>query len=50
MNPPLETRPRQRRYSIRCQARLAAETSAKLEALTRTFRRKRAAILRSVMQ
>ena len=50
MNPPLETRPRQQRYSIHCQARLAAETSAKLEALTRTSHRKRAAILRSVMQ
>jgi hypothetical protein len=50
MYPPSEPPPRQRRYSVRRQARLDAETSAKLEALARTFCRKRAAILRFVMQ
>jgi len=38
------------RYSARYQARLDAETLAKLEELARTFHRKRSAILRSVMQ
>jgi predicted transcriptional regulator len=47
MNPP-EPQPRQRRYSVRQQARLDAETHAKLEELARTFHRKRAAILRFV--
>jgi hypothetical protein len=50
MHPPPEPRPRQRRYSMRRQARLDAETYAKLEELAKTFRRKRAAILRYVMQ
>ncbi len=36
--------------SVRYQARLDAETSAKLQDLARTFRRKRSAILRHVMQ
>jgi hypothetical protein len=49
MTPPPESQPRQRRYSTRRQARLDAETYAKLEELARTFRRKRAAILRFVM-
>jgi hypothetical protein len=49
MNPPLGPQPRQRRYSARRQARLDAETYAKLEELARTFRRKRAAVLRFVM-
>jgi predicted DNA-binding protein len=42
--------PRHVRYSVRHQARLDAETHAKLEELARTSRRKRAAILRYVMQ
>jgi predicted transcriptional regulator len=50
MHPPPKPRPRQRRYSVRRQARLDAETHAKLEALTRIFHRKRSAILRHVMQ
>jgi predicted transcriptional regulator len=50
MHPPPEPQPRQRRYRVRHQARLDAETHAKLEALACTFRRKRAAILRYVMQ
>jgi hypothetical protein len=50
MHPPPEPQPRQRRYSVRHQARLDARTHAKLEALTRTFHRKRAAILRYAMQ
>jgi hypothetical protein len=50
MNTPPETQPRQRRYSIRRQARLDTKTHAKLEALARTFNRKRAVILRYVMQ
>ena len=49
MNPPLEPRLRQRRYRVRRQARLDVDTRAKLEELARTFRRKRAAILRFVM-
>ena len=49
MNPASEPQPRHRRYSVRHQARLDAETSAKLEALATTFHRKRAAILRYVM-
>jgi predicted transcriptional regulator len=48
MHPPPEPQPRQHRYSMRRQARLDAETHAKLEGLARTFRRKRAAILRFV--
>jgi predicted transcriptional regulator len=50
MNPPPEPQPRQRRYSARHQARLDEETHAKLAELVRTFQRKRAAILRYVMQ
>jgi predicted transcriptional regulator len=42
--------PRHVRYSVRHQARLDAETSAKLEELARTFHRKRSPILRFVMQ
>jgi hypothetical protein len=49
MHPPPETRPRHRRYRVRRQARLDAETHAKLEALAHTFHRKRAQILRYVM-
>jgi predicted transcriptional regulator len=50
MNPPPEPQPRQRRYSTRHQARLDAETHAKLEQLASTFHRKRSATLRYVMQ
>jgi predicted transcriptional regulator len=50
VNPPLDPRPRQRRYSPRRQARLDAETLAKLEELVSALRRKRAAILRYVIQ
>jgi predicted transcriptional regulator len=50
MHPPPEPQPRQRAYSVRRQARLDADTHAKLEELARTFHRKRAAILRYVMQ
>jgi predicted transcriptional regulator len=50
MHPPPETRPRHRRYSVRRQARVDAETQAKLEELAHTFHRKRAAILRYVME
>jgi predicted transcriptional regulator len=50
MNSPQAAQPRHRRYSVRHQARLDAETRAKLEVLTATFHRKRSAILRSVMQ
>jgi predicted transcriptional regulator len=42
--------PRHVRYSARHQARLDAETHAKLDALASTFHRKRSAILRYVMQ
>ena len=50
MNPLSEDDPRAWRASARHQARLDAETSAKLTALVRTFRRTRSAILRHVMQ
>jgi hypothetical protein len=50
MHRPPETRPRHRRYRVRRQARLDTETHAKLEALAHTFHRKRAQILRYVMQ
>jgi predicted transcriptional regulator len=43
-------RPRPRRDSVRCQARLDAELSAKLEDLARIVHRKRGAVLRAVMQ
>jgi predicted transcriptional regulator len=42
--------PRHVRYSVRHQARLDAETHAKLEELAAIFHRKRSAILRHVMQ
>jgi predicted transcriptional regulator len=45
-----EPQPRQRHYTARHEARLDAETLSKLEDLAKTFRRKRAAILRYVMQ
>jgi predicted transcriptional regulator len=50
MNPPLEPRPRQRRFNVRHQARLDAEAHTKLDELATTFHRKRAQILRQVMQ
>jgi predicted transcriptional regulator len=50
MTPPLEPQPRYRRYSIRLQARLDAETHAKLETLAKTFHRRHATILRCIMQ
>jgi predicted transcriptional regulator len=50
VNTPLDSRTRQRRYSTCRQARLDAETHAKLEALANSFYRKRAQILRHVMQ
>jgi predicted transcriptional regulator len=50
MHPPPEPQPRQRHDSARCQARLDAETHAKLEALATALYRKRSAILRFVMQ
>jgi predicted DNA-binding protein len=50
MTPPQAPHPRHVRYSVRHQARLDAETHAKLEELEDAFRRKRAAILRYVMQ
>ena len=49
MHPPPEPQPRPRRSSVRRQARLDAETQAKLAELARTFHRKRAAVLRLVM-
>jgi predicted DNA-binding protein len=48
MPPPPELRPRQRRSSVRSQARLEAETHATVEVLARTVRRQRAQILRHV--
>jgi predicted transcriptional regulator len=50
MNPPSGPHPRQRRYRVRQQARLDAETFAKLEELAAAFHRKRAQILRYVRQ
>jgi predicted transcriptional regulator len=50
MNPARERQPRQRRSSARWQARLDAETHAKLEQLASVFHRKRSGILRFVMQ
>jgi hypothetical protein len=49
MAPTPESQPRHRRFSVRHQARLDADTHAKPEVLANTFRRKRAAILRYVM-
>jgi hypothetical protein len=50
MNPPRALQPRHVRYSARHQARLDAETHAKLQELAAAFRRKRSAILCYVMQ
>jgi hypothetical protein len=50
MSPPMEPQPRQRRYSVRHRVHFDAETHATLEALANTFHRKRAPILRYVMQ
>jgi predicted transcriptional regulator len=50
MNPSRAPQPRHVRYGVRYQARLDAETSAKLGELARIFQRTRAAVLRSVMQ
>jgi hypothetical protein len=50
VNPPLVPQPRPRRTRVRSQARLDAQTHATREALTTTFRRKRAPILRYVMR
>jgi hypothetical protein len=50
MHPRLAPQPRQRRYSVQHQALLDSEAYAKLAELARTFRRKRAAMLRYVMQ
>jgi hypothetical protein len=50
VNSPPEHQPRQRRYCARHEARLDEATHAKLEELAQTFLRKRALILRFVMQ
>jgi predicted DNA-binding protein len=50
MIPPRAPHYRHVRYSVRRQARLDAETHAKLEELATAFHRKRSAILRHVMQ
>jgi hypothetical protein len=50
MTPPRMPYPRHVRYSVRHQARLDAETHAKLEAFASTFHRKRSAILRFVLR
>jgi predicted DNA-binding protein len=50
MNQSRDHQPRQRRSSVCRQVRLDAETHVKLEALASDFHRKRAAILRYVMQ
>ena len=50
MHPSPEPQPRQRRYHTRRQACLDSEIQTKLEELARTFHRKRAVILRYVMQ
>jgi predicted transcriptional regulator len=49
MTPPQAPQPRHVRYSVRYQARLDAETHAKLEELAAAFHRKRSAILRHAM-
>jgi predicted DNA-binding protein len=49
MNPSAVPQPRHKRYHVRWQAQLDAETHATLEALAKTFHRKRAQILRHVM-
>jgi predicted transcriptional regulator len=50
MTAPQARHPRHVHYGVRYQARFDAETSAKLSELAHTFRRKRAPILRHVMQ
>jgi hypothetical protein len=50
MTPPRAPQPRHIRYSVRYQARLDAETAARLEALAARFHRTRAQVLRHVMQ
>jgi hypothetical protein len=50
MTPPRGPNQRHVRYSVRHQARLDAETSAKLEDFACTFHRKRSGILRFVMR
>jgi predicted transcriptional regulator len=50
MHAPPQPQPRRRRYTARHQARLDAETHAKLAELSSGFHRKRAAILHYVMQ
>jgi predicted DNA-binding protein len=50
VNPPSDPQPRQRRYRARHQARLDADTHAKLEELASTCHCKRSAILRFVTQ
>ena len=50
MHPSPDPQPRQRRSRVRHQARLDAATHAMLEALASSFHRKRAAMLRSVME
>jgi hypothetical protein len=50
MNLPPEPQPPQRRYSVRQQPRLDAETCAKLGASATAFQKKRAQILRHVTQ
>jgi predicted transcriptional regulator len=49
MTPARVQHPRHVRYSVRYQARLDAETSAKLEELAKIFHRKRSVILRVAM-
>jgi predicted transcriptional regulator len=50
VNPPSDPQPRQRRYRARHQARLDADTHAKLEELAAASHRKRSTILRFVLQ
>jgi predicted DNA-binding protein len=50
VKPSPEQQPRHVRYSARWQARLDAETHTKLEELTASFHRKRAQLLKHVMQ
>jgi hypothetical protein len=49
MTPPRDPQPRHVRDRVRYQARLEAETHAKLEELAAAFHRKRSAILRHAM-
>jgi predicted DNA-binding protein len=48
--PSLPPHPRHRRYSLRWQARLDAETHTKLQELVQAFRRNQSQVLRHVMQ